>query len=164
MNRPLFLLFGLALAAPQAFSQPAPAMPSTAATPAIPKQPWHPAFNEKVEKEYGYASAVRIGDTLYVSGVPGVGDMPKALNGVYKGLTRVLAAHGLDFRHVVKETLYATDLDAVAANNKVRLGFYDGETPAATWVQVQRLLMPQAVLEVEVIAVFPKEMSAPAAR
>lgn len=163
MIRPLLLLSLLALTAPSALAQ-SKALPSTAATPPIPKQPWHPAFNEKVEKEYGYASAVRIGDTLYVSGVPGVGDMPKALAGVYRGLKGVLAAHGLDFRHVVKETLYATDLDAVAANNKVRLGFYGTETPAATWVQVQRLLMPQAVLEVEVIAVFPKEMSAPAAR
>jgi 2-iminobutanoate/2-iminopropanoate deaminase len=130
-------------------------MPSTAATPALAKQTFH--VHEKAEKEYGYASAVRIGDTLYVSGSPGTGPMNDALRRAYTGLKAVLAQHGLDFRHVVKETLYATDLDAVAANNAVRLGFYNGEMPAATWVGVTRLLMPTAVVEVEVVAVFPAQ-------
>jgi enamine deaminase RidA (YjgF/YER057c/UK114 family) len=33
----------------------------------IPKKPFH--LNEKIEKEIGYAQAVRIGDTLYISGL-----------------------------------------------------------------------------------------------
>ena len=122
--------------------------------PALDKQAWY--FNEKIEKQFGYASAVRVGDTLHVSGVPGAGDMASAMQRVYKGISAVLAAHGLDFRHVVKETLFATNIDAVVANMEVRKGFYQGETPAASWVQVERLVMPQAVLEVEVTAVFPK--------
>lgn len=142
-------------------SPPAPsgAASRTGATPPLDKQNWH--FNEKIEKQFGYASAVRVGDTLYVSGIPASGEMASALERVYKGLAAVLAAHGLDYRHVVKETLFATNIDAVVANVDVRKRFYGGETPAASWVQVERLVMPQAVLEVEVIAVFPK--AAPAA-
>ena len=136
-------------------------LPSTDSTPPIAKQVWY--GNEKTERSYGYASAVRIGDTLYLSGVPAGGDMATALRRVYGGIKAVLAKHGLDHRHVVKENLYAIDLDAVANNNNVRMDFYKGETPAATWVQVQRLLMPQAVLEVEVIAVFPPGMATPKA-
>lgn len=40
----------------------------------IPKQAFH--LNEKIEKEIGYAQAVRIGDTLYISGSVGAGEMP----------------------------------------------------------------------------------------
>lgn len=118
------------------------------------KQAWY--ANEKIEKQFGYASAVRAGDTLHVSGIPASGDMASALERVYARLSSVLAAHGLDHRHVVKETLFATNIDAVVANLEVRKRFYKGETPAASWVQVERLVMPQAVLEVEVTAVFPK--------
>ncbi len=132
------------------------------ALPAVDKQTWH--FNEKIEKQFGYASAVRVGDTLYVSGIPASGDMASALERVYKGLSTVLAAHGLDYRHVVKETLFATNIDAVVANVDVRKRFYQGETPAASWVQVSRLVVPQAVLEVEVIAVFPKAATPAAVR
>lgn len=37
----------------------------------IPKKTFH--LDEKFEKEWGYAQAVRIGDTLYVSGSVGQG-------------------------------------------------------------------------------------------
>jgi enamine deaminase RidA (YjgF/YER057c/UK114 family) len=142
-------------------AKPATSLPPTDSTPPIAKQVWY--GHEASERSYGYASAVRIGDTLYLSGVPAGGDMATALRRVYGGIKAVLAKHGLDQRHVVKENLYTTDVDAVANNNNVRLEFYKGETPAATWVQVQRLLMPQAVLEVEVVAQFPPGMPTPKA-
>lgn len=126
----------------------------TSATPPLDKQSWY--LDEKIERQFGYASAVRVGDTLHVSGIPASGDMASALERVYRRLSAVLAAHGLDHRHVVKETLFATNIDAVVANIDVRKRFYKGETPAASWVQVERLVVPQAVLEVEVTAVFPK--------
>src|ERR1700704_7131277 len=103
----------------------------------IPKKPFY--INEKVEKEIGYAQAVRIGDTLYVSGSVGAGEMPAAMRQSYDELKQTLAAHGLDFKNVVKENLYTTDLDAVKANAAVRKEYYGAECPAATWVQVQRL-------------------------
>jgi 2-iminobutanoate/2-iminopropanoate deaminase len=84
----------------------------------IPKKPFH--INEKFEKEIGYAQAVRIGDTLYVSGSVGAGEMPLAIRQSYDELKQTLAAHGLDFRNVVKENLYTTDLDAVKANGAIR--------------------------------------------
>jgi enamine deaminase RidA (YjgF/YER057c/UK114 family) len=34
---------------------------------------------------------------------------------------------------------------------------YKGDYPAATWVQISRLYMPDAKLEIEVIAHLPKE-------
>ncbi len=76
----------------------------------IPKKPFH--LNEKIEKEIGYAQAVRIGDTLDISGSVGAGEMPAAIRESYDELKRTLAAHGLDFRNVVKENFFTTYLDA----------------------------------------------------
>jgi 2-iminobutanoate/2-iminopropanoate deaminase len=107
------------------------------------------------EDDIGYRAAVRVGDTLYVSGIAGGGAMPDAIKGVYGELRSVLAHYGLTFDHVVKENLYTTDLESVKANQPQRRAFYGREFPAATWVQVSRLYEPGHVLEVELIAVFP---------
>lgn len=120
----------------------------------IPKKPFH--LNEKMEKEIGYAQAVRIGDTLYISGSVGAGEMPSAIRESYDELKKTLAAHGLDFRNVVKENVFTTDLDAFKASKEIRKEYYGTECPAATWVQVQRLYLPKFVVEVELVAVFPK--------
>ena len=41
-------------------------------------------------------------------------------------------------------------------NNEARKAFYKGDFPAATWVQVSRLYMHEARLEVELVAHLPK--------
>lgn len=107
------------------------------------------------EKEVGYCAAVRIGNTLYISGQAAGGDMPGAIANVYGGLKKTLAAHGLTLANVVKENVYATDLDAFIKHKALRKAMYGDSFPAATWVQVARLYSPALVLEVEVVAVFP---------
>lgn len=125
---------------------------SMAPTPAV--QCFHE--DEKIETEIGYCSAVRVGNMLYVSGDVGAGSMPDAMRRAYSTLQKTLAARGLSFENVVKENVYATDLDAFIQNKDVRRQFYGKNLPAATWVQVSRLFRPSYVVEVELIAVFPQ--------
>lgn len=107
---------------------------------------------------YGYAQAVLVDNVLYISGVPGMGtDMGAQLKSLYRGIETTLKAYGATFQNVVKETLFTTDLAAVEQHNAVRKTYYKGDYPAASWVQVQRLVMPQALVEVEVIAHLPKK-------
>lgn len=108
------------------------------------------------ENETGYAQAVRVGNTLYVSGSVGGGAMPDAIKKAYDTIARTLSAHKLGFQHIVKENVYTTDLDALKTNKAVRKTYYGTDFPAATWVQVSRLFQPEYVIEVEVIAVFPE--------
>ena len=68
---------------------------------------------------------------------------------------KFVTANGLSFDDVVKETVFATDLDAFIANKALRKPFYGPRLPAATWVQVQRLYDPSYVLEVELVAEAP---------
>ena len=111
--------------------------------------------NESVETEIGYCEAVRSGNTLYVSGTVGQGDMAAATRSVYERLRKTLEANGLKFADVVKENVYTTDLDAFEKTQAIRKEFYGTSLPAATWVQVQRLYAPAFVLEVELTATYP---------
>jgi 2-iminobutanoate/2-iminopropanoate deaminase len=106
---------------------------------------------------YGYAQAVLVDNVLYISGVPGSGkDMSTQLKNAYRGIEATLKAYGAGFEHVVKETLYTTDIAGVEQHNAARKAYYKGDFPAASWVQITRLLMPQAMVEIEVIAHLPK--------
>jgi 2-iminobutanoate/2-iminopropanoate deaminase len=112
--------------------------------------------SEAVEVEIGYCQAVRSGNTLYISGTTGRGEMPVAVQSVYERLKQTLEANGLTFSNVVKENVYTTDLDAFKGSKDIRKAFYGTSLPAATWVQVQRLFSPSLVLEVELTAEYPK--------
>jgi enamine deaminase RidA (YjgF/YER057c/UK114 family) len=94
---------------------------------------------------------------LYISGSAAKGDMASAISKVYKNLQQTLEATGLTFANVVKENVYATDLGDFIQNKNLRKQFYaNTPLPAATWVQVQRLYSPGVILEVELIAEYPK--------
>ncbi len=104
----------------------------------------------------GYAQAVLVGKVLYISGTVGHGKtMKEQMENLYSGIERTLKHYGLSFQHVVKENLYTTDIEATKSANAVRKSFYKGDFPAATWVQISRLYMPSALVEVEVIAHLP---------
>jgi len=106
------------------------------------------------EDSYGYTQTVKIGNTLYLSGVTGRGPMNESIQSVYQRIEKALKDAGADFSNVVKENLFTTNLDEVKKYNDVRLKFYNGDYPAATWVQVDRLFNPEYNLEVEVVAVI----------
>lgn len=121
------------------------------------KQKFH--LNEKSENEIGYSQAVRVGDVLYISGSVGAGPMPKAIHDAYEELRKTLNAYGLTFKNVVKENVYTTQLDEFIKHKDVRRAYYEEDFPAATWVQVARLYVPELVVEVELTAVIPAKSS-----
>ncbi|XOV79638.1 MAG: RidA family protein [Aestuariibacter sp.] len=108
------------------------------------------------EKQIGYAQVVRVGNTLHVSGVVGGGaSLAEQLDNVYRAIGDILAKFNATPDDIVKEVLYTTDMDAMKKLINNRKGFYsDGLYPAATWVQIERLFMPEAMLEVDVTVVL----------
>lgn len=103
----------------------------------------------------GYAQAVKVGNIIYVSGTVARDISPEGITQLYGTIQKTLAHYGASFRHVVKENLYTTDIEAMKKHNAARKQFYRGDFPAATWVQITRLYMEDAKLEVEVIAHLP---------
>ena len=117
------------------------------------------------EKDLGFSQAVLIGKTLYVAGSVAIdadgrlmapGDMPGQLRAVYSNIQRTLAAHGANFEQVVKETVFTTNMDALLKAADLRFAYYNKELlPATSWVQVQRLVDPRFLVQIEVIAELP---------
>lgn len=106
------------------------------------------------EQEWGYAQAIVVGNTIYVSGtVSGGATLTEEVTNIYRRIERTLRVNGFTMQDVVKETVYAKDIEAFAAANPARLRAYAGHTPAATWVQITRLLAAPANVEIEVTAV-----------
>jgi 2-iminobutanoate/2-iminopropanoate deaminase len=117
------------------------------------------------EKDFGYSQAVLIDKTLYISGSVAVdangrlvapGDMAGQMRAAYANIGRTLAANNADFKEIVKETIYTTDMDALLKASDLRFEYYDKERlPAASWVQVQRLVDPGFLVEIEAVAELP---------
>jgi reactive intermediate/imine deaminase len=111
-----------------------------------------------------YTDAVRAGDLLFVSGcvpVDGEGrlvggdDVVAQARQVFANVGAVLTAAGAGFADVVKVTVFLLDVDDPAAVNEVRKEVFGEVRPASTLVEVSRLAVPGARLEVEAVALIP---------
>jgi 2-iminobutanoate/2-iminopropanoate deaminase len=109
-----------------------------------------------------YTDAVRVGDLLFVSGcvpVDGEGrlvggdDVVEQARQTFANVGAVLAAGGSSFADVAKVTLFLTDVDDRPKINPVRQEFFGEARPASTLVEVSRLAVPGAKIEVEAVAV-----------
>jgi len=117
------------------------------------------------EKDFGFSQAVLIDKTMYISGsvaadqngrLVAPGDMAGQMRAAYSNIQRTLAAHGAAFDEVVKETIYTTDMDAMLKASDLRFEYYDKERlPTTSWVQVQRLVDPGFLVQIEVVAELP---------
>lgn len=120
--------------------------------PLIIKEKWHWGNKEKQNGTAGYAQVVKTGNIIYISGIPTSDLSPEGIAAVYKSLGECLKAFGASSKDVVKETLYTTDIETMKRYNDPRKAFYQGDYPAASWVQVSRLYEPDAKLEVDLVA------------
>lgn len=108
------------------------------------------------EQEIGYSQAVRAGHTIYISGTVGADDkgFPKDLESqmklAYAAIGKTMSEYGAGFSNVVMERIYTTDMDALIKTQPVRKSIYGTWLPAATWVEVRRLYVPEAAIEIEV--------------
>jgi 2-iminobutanoate/2-iminopropanoate deaminase len=82
----------------------------------------------------------------------GEGDMARQTQQVFENLRAILAANGATFRDVVKVGTYVTDMSQLAALREVRVGYLPEDPPASTLVGVSGLVLPAALLEVDVVA------------
>src|ERR687891_2216333 len=120
------------------------------------------SFDMPWEKEYGYAQAIKVEDTIYVSGqvshddkgnIVGRGDMEVQMRQAYANIEKVLAQYGATMENIVDEVLFVTDMDAAfAARVKCRQEVFSGNPLlASTIVQIQRLAFPELMVEIRCI-------------
>ncbi len=117
---------------------------------------------EATQKALGYSQAVKVGDTVYVSGTASLndkfepaypGDLPAQMRFIYQRIGETLAKFSLGFEHVVRENMYVTDMAALMPAMGLRKSIYgDGPFPASTTVEVSKLFLPSLMIEIEVTA------------
>lgn len=121
------------------------------------------SFDMPWEKEYGYAQAIKVEDTIYVSGqvshddkgnIVGRGDMEAQMRQAYENIEKLLTQYGATLKNVVDEVLFVTDMDAAfAAAVKCRQEIFSGAPViASTIIQIQRLAFPELMIEIKCVA------------
>ena len=68
-------------------------------------------------------------------------------------MRRALASAGCGFEDVVKVTIFLTDVDDRPKINPVRQEFFGETRPASTLIEVPRLAVTGAKIEIEAVAV-----------
>lgn len=110
-----------------------------------------------------YTDAVEFGDTLWISGMLGTdaeGDLvgttvEEQADKALANIAYVLGEVGLDFFHVVKVTVYLTDIGDRTTINPIRQKYFGEYRPASTLVEVSKLALPDAKVEIEAVAYRP---------
>ena len=111
-----------------------------------------------------YTDAVVAGDLLFVSGLVGVDrhgvlvggdDVAAQARQVFANMRGVLDEAGCRFEDVVKVTVYLTDVDDRPKINPVRQEVFGDARPASTLVEVSRLAVPGAMVEIDAVALIP---------
>lgn len=115
---------------------------------------------EGQQEMLGFAQAVRVGDTVYVAGTLGIGEglhIPESLEEqmvlAYRNIAETLQHFGAVLADVVDQQIFVTDIEAAMAAAHVRKDAFGGaDLPASTMVEVSRLALPQAQVEIRVTA------------
>ena len=118
-------------------------------------------LNMPWEKEYGYAQAVKNGDTLWISGQLGhdtEGNLAEGMENqfekTYDNIRTLLNNFGMNEDDIVEEVIYVTDMAAAfQARKKIGKDFYpDPQRIASSIVGVTELALPGQMVEVKIVA------------
>jgi enamine deaminase RidA (YjgF/YER057c/UK114 family) len=120
------------------------------------------------EKELGYSRAVRVGDTIYVSGCSGLRHIPDTPEGSAAEQFRIAAGKlrqtlekaGAHLDDVVMTRTYLTRPDDWPEVGRAHGEVFGDICPASTMVQVSRLIDEAMVIEIEAIAIRKENGSA----
>jgi 2-iminobutanoate/2-iminopropanoate deaminase len=102
------------------------------------------------------------GKTIYIAGqlardaegnIVGPGDMRAQLEQTFKNLDACLKAAGATWADVVKTNTFVTDYQVFSQCSDVRMRYFGVASPTSTTIQIGRLAQPEAMVEIEMIAV-----------
>lgn len=113
------------------------------------------------------SQGIRFENLLFISGQAGYADDGKIVAGgfraqgeqAFSNLDRALVAGGSNLSHVAKVTIFLTDMSNFGAIVELRRQYFSPPYPADSIVEVSSLYTPEAMIEIEAIAVVAESTS-----
>lgn len=122
------------------------------------EKPEYFLLRPEVEKAYGYSHAVKIGNSIKVSGAvsmdnegnpTAIGDIEQQMKNCYADLEKILKHFGCTFDDVVKEDIFTTDMAQMLEKSAYRAEIYKKGFPTGSWLEVKGLALPEFMVEIE---------------
>ncbi len=110
---------------------------------------------------YLLSQGIQAGNLVFISGQAGYDEDGKIVEGgflaqgrrAFKNLERALKSGGLEFGNIAKVTIFVTDMGNFADVVTLRQEFFSAPYPADSIIEVKALYTPEALIEIEAIAV-----------
>ncbi|MET4080219.1 2-iminobutanoate/2-iminopropanoate deaminase [Pedobacter sp. UYP30] len=123
-------------------------------------------LHPKLEKMYGFSQAVRIGNTVKISGTVsidedgktlGKGNLLQQMKNIYVDLGTILNHYHCTFDDVMVENLFTTNMKELQKNAAFRHEIYKNHFPTGSWIGVKELGLPEMMIEIEIEALIPEK-------
>lgn len=125
------------------------------------EKPEYFLLRPEIEKAYGYSHAVKIGNSIKVSGAvsmddqgnpTAIGDLGQQMKNCYADLEKILKHYGCTFDDVIVENIFTTDMALFLENAAYRSEIYTRQFPTGSWLGVNELALPELMIEIELEA------------
>ena len=116
----------------------------------------------KWEDIVGYSRAVKIGNTVEVTGTVAVDDNSNLVGGndayeqtkfIIQKIELVLQKAGASLKDVVRTRMFVTDISRWEEYGKAHGEFFKNIKPCTTMVEVSKLIAPEYLIEIEATAI-----------
>jgi len=117
----------------------------------------------KWEDIVGYSRAVKIGNTIEVTGTVAVDDNSNLVGGndayeqtkfIIQKIEKVLQRAGASLKDVVRTRMFVTDISRWEEFGKAHGEFFKEIKPCTTMVEVNKLISPEYLIEIEATAII----------
>jgi enamine deaminase RidA (YjgF/YER057c/UK114 family) len=117
----------------------------------------------KWEDIVGYSRAVKMGNTIEVTGTVAVDDNSNLVGGnnayeqtkfIIQKIETVLQRAGASLNDVVRTRLFVTDISRWEEYGKAHGEFFKSIKPCTTMVEVSKLISPEYLIEIEATAII----------
>lgn len=117
----------------------------------------------KWENIVGYSRAVKVGNTIEVTGTVAVDDNTELVGGddaylqtkfIIEKIAAVLQKTGASLKDVVRTRMFVTDISRWEEYGKAHGEFFADIKPCTSMIEVSRLIAPEYLIEIEATAII----------